>query len=181
LRAFQAMTPNQVLVGSQPRSPRLQAVPFARGGRSRGLTAPELLIALAIVGILAVIAFPRYANYRERVQIAQAIIDIKDIEAKLLHYRLDNRELPDDLAAVGMAGKLDPWGRPYQYTNLTDIKGKGKARKDKNLVPINSDFDLYSLGKDGASSPPLNAKASRDDIVRASDGRFVGLAADFDP
>lgn len=159
----------------------LQARPLAPGLRPRGLTAPELLIAVAIIGILAVIAFPRYANYRERVQIAQAIIDIKEIEAKLLAYALDNREFPDDLAAVGMAGKLDPWGRPYEYTNLATIKGKGKARKDKNLVPINSDFDLYSLGKDGASSPPLNATASRDDIVRAGDGRFVGLAADFDP
>jgi len=160
---------------------RRQARPLAWGRRPRGLTAPELLIAVAIVGILAAIAFPRYADYRERVQIAQAIIDIKDIEAKLLRYGLDNRELPDDLAAVGMAGKLDPWGRPYQYLNLGDIKGKSGARKDKNLVPINSDFDLYSLGKDGASAPPLNAKASRDDVVRANDGRFVGLAQDFDP
>jgi general secretion pathway protein G len=164
--------------------------PEGRGGRAlarpralrpRGLTAPELLIAVAIIGILAVISFPMYANHRERVQIAQAVIDIKEIESKLLAYGLDNREFPDDLAVVGMAGKPDPWGRPYQYTNLANITGKGKARKDKNLVPINSDFDLYSLGKDGASSPPLNAKASRDDIVRAADGRFVGLAAEFDP
>jgi len=175
------MTCDRVLSRSLLGARRLQARAFARGAQPHGLTAPELLIAVAIVGILGVIAFPRYANYRERVQIAQAIIDIKGIEAKLVDYRLDNRELPDDLAPVGMAGKLDPWGRPYQYTNLTDITGKGKARKDKNLVPINSDFDLYSLGKDGASSPPLNATASRDDIVRASDGRFVGLAADFDP
>jgi len=37
---------------------------------------------------------------------------------------------------------------PYQYLDVTDIKKtKGKARKDKNLVPINSDFDLYSMGK----------------------------------
>ena len=47
--------------------------------------------------------------------------------------------------------------------------------------PKNSDFDLYSMGKDGASVGPLTAKASRDDVVRASDGRFVGLASDFDP
>ena len=149
--------------------------------RRRGLTLPEVLIALAILGVLMVIALPIHADYKERIRIAQAIIDIKEIDVKLQHYRLDNPAFPDDLAAVGMAGKLDPWGRPYQYLNLGSIKGKGGARKDKNLVPINSDFDLYSLGKDGVSSPPLNAKGSRDDIVRASDGRFVGLAADFDP
>jgi general secretion pathway protein G len=37
------------------------------------------------------------------------------------------------------------------------------------------------MGKDGQSSSPLTAKPSRDDIVRANDGRFVGLASDYDP
>ena len=49
-------------------------------------------------------------------------------------------------------------------------------RKDKKLVPLNSDYDLYSMGPDGESKPPLTAKASKDDIVRANDGEFVGLA-----
>ncbi len=46
-------------------------------------------------------------------------------------------------------------------------------------MPINSDFDLYSMGKDGRSVGPLTARHSRDDIVRASNGRFVGLAEDY--
>ena len=109
------------------------------------------------------------------------MIDIKDIDVKLQHYRLDNYSYPATLGEIGMAARLDPWGHPYQYVNLGAAKGKGSARKDKNLVPINSDFDLYSMGKDGASVGPLTAKQSRDDIVRAADGRFVGLASDFDP
>jgi general secretion pathway protein G len=35
------------------------------------------------------------------------------------------------------------------------------------------------MGADGASQGPLSAKASQDDIVRANDGGFVGLAKDF--
>ena len=31
---------------------------------------------------------------------------------------------------------------------------QGKFRKDKNIVPINSDYDLYSMGPDGASGGP---------------------------
>jgi len=46
-------------------------------------------------------------------------------------------------------------------------------------VPINTDFDLYSMGPDGRSAPPLTAKHSRDDIVRANDGAFIGLASDY--
>jgi general secretion pathway protein G len=53
------------------------------------------------------------------------------------------------------------------------------ARKDKNLHPLNSDFDLYSIGKDGESRQPLTAKWSRDDVVRANDGGFVGLASEY--
>jgi len=55
----------------------------------------------------------------------------------------------------------------------------GQARKDRNLVPINSDFDLYSVGRDGMSAPALTAKVSQDDVVRASNGGFVGLARDY--
>ena len=72
-------------------------------------------------------------------------------------------------------------GQPYRYTNLDTAKGNGKARKNKNLVPINSDFDVYSMGKDGETAGPLTAKKSRDDVVRANDGRFIGLASEYDP
>ena len=46
-------------------------------------------------------------------------------------------------------------------------------------MPLNSLYDLYSIGKDGKSVPPLTAKASWDDIIMANDGGFVGLAKDF--
>lgn len=52
-------------------------------------------------------------------------------------------------------------------------------RKDHNLVPLNTDYDLYSSGPDGASVGPLTAKASRDDILRANNGRFVGPASAY--
>jgi general secretion pathway protein G len=163
------------------RSRRFDGGGIAPAGRRRGFTVIELMLAAAIVTVLAAIAVPAYSSYQERVRVAQAVTDIKAIDTQLQHYQNDNRGYPDDLSGIGMGGKLDPWGNPYQYTNLANIKGKGKARKDKNLVPINSDFDLWSMGKDGASVPPLTAKPSRDDIVRAADGRFVGLASDFDP
>lgn len=55
----------------------------------------------------------------------------------------------------------------------------GDVRKDRNLVPINSDFDLYSVGRDGESVGALTAKKSHDDVIRANDGSFVGLAVRF--
>jgi general secretion pathway protein G len=149
--------------------------------RTRGFTIIELMLGVAIMAVLAGIAYPSYQNYQERVRITQAVVDIQGISAAVQAFQADNRTYPDSLADVGRDAMLDPWGNAYRYTNLWDAKGKGKARKNKNLVPINSDFDLYSMGKDGASVGPLTAKASRDDIVRANDGRFVGLASDYDP
>jgi general secretion pathway protein G len=54
-----------------------------------------------------------------------------------------------------------------------------KARKDYSLVPLNTDYDLYSRGKDGQSAPPLPATVSQDDVLRANNGGFIGLASTF--
>jgi len=148
---------------------------------SLGFTLIEMLIAVGILGVLVSLAISRYADYRERVRVNQAVTEIGAMSVIITHYILDNRSPPDSLAEVGLAGKLDPWGRPYEYFNLTSKKGNGNARKDKKLNPLNTDFDLYSIGKDGTSQSSLMAKTSRDDVIRARDGRFIGLAKDFDP
>ena len=147
----------------------------------RGFTLIELLLIVAIVAVLAAIALPSYAKYQERVQTTKVILEIGSIASLIERHALDNRVHPASLADVSADNMKDPWGNPYQYVSHDDKKGKGKWRKDHNIVPINSDFDLWSNGKDGNSSPPLTAKGSRDDIVRANNGRFVGPAAEFDP
>ncbi|MGB0127248.1 MAG: prepilin-type N-terminal cleavage/methylation domain-containing protein [Rhodocyclaceae bacterium] len=147
--------------------------------RLAGITLVEMMLAVAIIAILAAIAMPMFQGYLERTNIAQAQADIKLIQTRIADYELDNNALPDSLVDIGCQNMADPWGNPYQYLNLGDVKGKGKARKDHALVPINSDYDLYSMGRDGKSVSPLTAKASRDDIVRGRNGQFIGLASDF--
>lgn len=115
----------------------------------------------------------------ERAKIVQAKSDIVNIELAIERFYTANSRYPDSLnEAMGVA-PLDPWGNPYQYLNITTQKGLGKMRKDHNSVPLNTDYDLYSMGKDGESVSPLTAKASRDDIVRANNGRFVGLGSEY--
>ena len=148
-----------------------------------GVTLLELMLTVMIVGVLAVVAIPLYNNYRAQADTQKAITDIGAIQAAISVFAVDNQGLPATLADVGpvVAGMVDPWGNAYQYVNHANVNGKGKFRKDKNIVPINSDYDLWSNGPDGASVSPLTAKASRDDIVRANNGRFIGLASDYDP
>ena len=73
----------------------------------------------------------------------------------------------------------DPVGRVVKYEYDADGKMEAGFRKDKNLHPLNTDYDLYSKGPDGKSASALTAKISRDDIIRANDGAYVGLASEF--
>ena len=144
-----------------------------------GFTLLEVLIVVAMVGTLAGMAIPVYFNALEKARIVRATSEIRDLERVIKAFEITNGEFPMTLAEIGQQHMVDPWGNPYQYLKIVDAPNsiKGKVRKDRFLVPINSDFDLYSMGKDGNSVPPLTAKASRDDIVRANDGDFVGLAS----
>lgn len=144
-----------------------------------GITLIELMIALAIIGILASIAIPAYQDYVEEARVKMAITDIAAISIKVQAYWEDERAYPPNLAAIGEGGKLDPWENAYQYTDLSQPGSTGAARKDRNLVPLNSDFDLYSRGKDGSSVGPLSAPQSQDDVIRANDGRFIDLASKY--
>jgi general secretion pathway protein G len=144
-----------------------------------GFTFLEILVGLAIVGILSGIAYPLYTIYIDKARIAAASADILKISVTITSYYVEHREYPESLNEVDYATLLDPWGSPYRYLNIQTATGKGGMRKDRFLVPINTDYDLYSMGKDGRSSPPITAKASRDDIIRANDGAYIGLASNY--
>lgn len=111
---------------------------------------------------------------------ARAIGDMKAIEVELNQYTANYLLPPDDLVAIEREGLLDPWGNPYAYVRIAGVTGgTGAFRKDEFLVPLNSDFDLYSMGPDGQTKPPIAAPVSKDDIIRANDGSYMGLAELF--
>ncbi|MGH8642275.1 MAG: type II secretion system protein [Burkholderiales bacterium] len=151
-----------------------------RNFRPAGFTLIELLLVVAILGVVAVIALPAYSDYRDRVNVSKAITDIILLNTGAHLYMNEFKVPPPSLVAIGAAGRLDPWGNPYEYTDLTTAGGSGKSRKNKNLTPINSYFDLYSKGKNGLSKLPLTAKVSHDDVILANDGAFIGLASNYD-
>ena len=162
---------------------------------SWGVTLVELLIAVAIAGVLLSIVYPSYREYVLRARNTQAISDIQAVSAKIEIYYGSHRSYPGDLDEIGGAPE-DPWGTPYEYLVIAEglgpsitmksaekaapaDTGQQRVRKDKNLHPLNSDYDLYSMGADRRSVAPLTAKASDDDIIRARNGAFVGLAKDY--
>lgn len=139
----------------------------------------EILIVIAILAILISIAIPAYENYLDKKNITQAKADVLEIQVIIDRFYITNNRFPNNLAEIDENVRKDPWGNTYYYTNISTVKNKGSVRKDKNLTPVNSDYDLYSAGKDGLTSLPFTAKHSHDDIVRCNNGSFIGLAADY--
>lgn len=149
--------------------------------RSKGFGLLELMVVLVVASLLAALAVPAYDNYAQRARIARAIGDIFFIALEVEKFCLANDSPPPvDLNQLPVDIPLDPWGNAYAYLSIaTAGPGVGGLRKDGKMNPLNTDYDLYSSGNDGDSKGPLNAKASRDDIIRANNGAFIGIAEDY--
>ena len=151
--------------------------------RTKGVTLIEMLMALVIIAVLMAIAMPMIDDALNQARIGRAIGDVRALQTDLQTYETDGRGLPGSLSEIGRSDLMDPWGYAYRYLPFPDDGPGGKppagARKDRFLVPINSTFDVYSVGKDGNTTAALTARAAQDDIIRANDGGFIGLASKF--
>ncbi|HYD53800.1 MAG TPA: prepilin-type N-terminal cleavage/methylation domain-containing protein [Gemmatimonadaceae bacterium] len=150
---------------------RLRGRPTIRSA----FTLVELLIAICILGLLVALALPPLHDAVELARVARATAEIRGLQVELAR----EERLPATLGAIGRAGLVDPWGNAYVYLPFERRGGIGAARKDRFLVPLNTDYDLYSMGADGATAPPLAARQSQDDVIRANNGSFVGLASRY--
>ncbi len=105
--------------------------------------------------------------------------DLDLINQKFEVYYSTYDSYPPTLAAAGLSNMLDPWDNPYEYLLFDENTKKGEKRKDKFLNPVNTDYDLYSMGVNEATAKPFTSAQGRDDIVRANNGQFIGLAEDY--
>jgi general secretion pathway protein G len=135
------------------------------------------MIGVAIVGVLAALTTTNYQIYIERVRVARAIIEMKGISLHLDTVKNDGGTLPGSLVAVRLS-QNDPWGRAYVYRRIAGAP-PAAVRKDQFLVPLNTDYDLYSKGVDGLSKPRITDPDSLDDVVRGANGAFLGLARNY--
>lgn len=149
--------------------------------RSKGFGLLELVITLVIASLLMSLAVPAYNGYAQRAKNARAIGDIGTIGIAIERFRIKNNDrIPVSLDELRIEIPVDPWGRTYEYLSIPAAgPGVGGLRKDGKLNPLNTDFDLYSRGEDGDSAGPLSASESRDDIIRANNGAYIGLGEDY--
>lgn len=123
--------------------------------RLRGFTLLEVMVVVAILGILAALVVPKIISRPDEARVIAAKQDIASLTQALKLYRLDNQRyptteqglqalvvkpvvspLPLSWKAGGYVERLprDPWGHPYQYLN----------------PGLRGEIDVFSLGADGA-------------------------------
>jgi general secretion pathway protein G len=123
---------------------------------SGGFTLLEILVVVFILSLLAAIVAPRIIGRTDDARIAEAKVQIRNIETALKLYKMDNGFYPEtqqgldaliEKPSSGMVPRnyreggyleqkkvpLDPWGNPYVYVS----------------PGLHGDFDLLSFGADG--------------------------------
>ena len=139
----------------------------------KAFTLVELLITVAIVATLAVIGVPQYTSYKDNQNNATATIDIRNTESQIERFRAVNGNLPATLAAANIVPPTDPWGNAYIYVCCPG------NRWDKSVKPLNKDYDLLSMGKNGQTDTKIWKSAAADDIIRGNTGAYIGLASQY--
>ena len=147
-----------------------------------GFSLIEILIAITVMGALIAIALPSFNSYRDQQKIAVSVADLRVLDNRLKSHKLRTETFPTALNELLDPSPSDPWGQSYLYLRIEGEDNgaiKNSMRRDKNLNPINSDFDLYSNGANKSSKAQLDNKNSVDDVVRANDGGYYGLASKY--
>ncbi|WP_118832590.1 pilin [Neisseria meningitidis] len=145
----------------------------------KGFTLIELMIVIAIVGILAAVALPAYQDYTARAQVSEAILLAEGQKSAVTEYYLNHGEWPANNSSAGVASS-------------TDIKGKYVAgvKVEKGVITatmassnVNNEIkdkklSLWAKRQDGSvkwfCGQPVaraNANGANNDEVTAANGK----------
>ena len=65
------------------------------------------------------------------------------------------------------------------FSMFTGVQTDQTRRRDRYMFPLNTDYDLFSLGPNGRTAVALGETMANDDVIRANDGGYFGSASDY--
>ncbi|HFA0919725.1 TPA: pilin, partial [Neisseria gonorrhoeae] len=140
----------------------------------KGFTLIELMIVIAIVGILAAVALPAYQDYTARAQVSEAILLAEGQKSAVTEYYLNNGKWPADNGAAGVASASTIKGKYVE--SVTVAKGVVTAQMASSNVNNEikgKKLSLWAKRQDGSvkwfCGQPVTRTGDNDDTV-AADG-----------
>lgn len=145
-----------------------------------GYTITELMIVIALVALLSSFAIPAFNGYIDDAKVSSAVGDMGRIVLEIEKYRTNNNDqLPPTLGDLNLDSIKDPWDKNYKYVPVTDPGDLSAMRQKPGVGTLNRDYDLLSRGPDGMSARNITKSKALDDIIRANNGAYMGLAEDY--
>jgi general secretion pathway protein G len=148
---------------TKPHERRGSSIGGPRGSPDqRGFTLVELLVVLAILGLLVAVATPQVLKYLARARVETAKIEMRSIATALDLYLVDVGRYPSQQeglqALVANPGGLASWQGPYLKSGASGVPLDPWRHPYQYSIPGQSgDYDLFSMGPDNNS--PVSAVA----------------------
>ncbi|HGO8431437.1 TPA: pilin [Neisseria meningitidis] len=139
----------------------------------KGFTLIELMIVIAIVGILAAVALPAYQDYTARAQVSEAILLAEGQKSAVTEYYLNHGEWPGNNSSAGVATSSEIKGK---YVEKVEVKNgvvtAQMASSNVNKEIQGKKLSLWAKRQDGSvkwfcGQPVTRANKATDDGVTA--------------
>ncbi|WP_118948862.1 pilin [Neisseria meningitidis] len=143
----------------------------------KGFTLIELMIVIAIVGILAAVALPAYQDYTARAQVSEAILLAEGQKSAVTEYYLNHGIWPGDNNSAGVATSTDIKGK---YVKEVEVKN-GVVTATMLSSGVNNEIkgkklSLWAKRQDGSvkwfCGQPVTRTAADSDDVAANDKKI---------
>ncbi|HFC6456813.1 TPA: pilin [Neisseria meningitidis] len=137
----------------------------------KGFTLIELMIVIAIVGILAAVALPAYQDYTARAQVSEAILLAEGQKSAVTEYYLNHGEWPANNSSAGVATSANIKGK---YVQSVEVKN-GVVTATMLSSGVNKEIQgkklsLWAKRQDGSvkwfcGQPVTRAAKAKDDVT----------------
>ncbi|HFB1235051.1 TPA: pilin, partial [Neisseria gonorrhoeae] len=140
----------------------------------KGFTLIELMIVIAIVGILAAVALPAYQDYTARAQVSEAILLAEGQKSAVTEYYLNHGKWPENNTSAGVASSDKIKGKYVQKVEVA----KGVVTAQMASTGVNKEIQgkklsLWAKRQDGSvkwfcGQPVQRADNADNDAVTAA-------------
>ncbi|HGT9287423.1 TPA: pilin, partial [Neisseria gonorrhoeae] len=145
----------------------------------KGFTLIELMIVIAIVGILAAVALPAYQDYTARAQVSEAILLAEGQKSAVTGYYLNHGKWPENNDSAGVASASEIKGKYVKEVKVEKgVVTATMASSNVNKEIQGKKLSLWARRQDGSvkwfCGQPVKrtANAANDDVAADANGKI---------